>query len=238
MSPESPNIPDSGLSHLLVGGNTVESVTGSIDRAGLARALRSEQYDVIHLVSHGDKGIFELSDGNIDAADLATMVEDQRCVKVVFVSSCNSLSLGTALHNTLHAPVIAMDATILQVAAIRFSETFYRSFKGNNVQEAFRKAVDTIRHFFSNQSLIPVLINGDMATHGELNDTMTYIKDEMVEAFGHFNDRLDRTDVRLDRIETTMKEMHKPSNMRVVVLLLIALVIAQFATPWLNALAR
>ena len=211
----------------IMNGHTLELVDGLLDRAGLDRALRSAQYDCVHFAGHGAKGVLGLPDGELDAADLASMLEAQTQLRFIIINACNSLSVGTTIHNSSHVPIIAHDAEIKDVAAVRFVETFYRSFRQtDNVKESFERARSTLMRLMSDQVLIPQLINGDMATRHE----MDCITSELREVFSGF-------DSRLVRIEDSVQRLQRNSPRdQIMVVLLAILVLAQFATPWLNNL--
>lgn len=223
---------DHGLSHILKG-NTVELVTGAVDRAGLERALRAEQYDVIHFVGHGAKGVIGLTDGELDSYDFASMCEVQRALKFVFVNACNSLSLGVILHNALHVPIVCHDEAVRVPAAIRFAEVFYRAYAvGNEVAAAFDKGRNTLISQYRDQAASPQLVNGDMATRAQISD----LRAELTEAYHHFNDRMDTFGGDIKELKADMKRLHQPNRMNIVMALIGALLLAQLLTPWLNAL--
>lgn len=238
IAPAAANLDTTAELMRITSGNMVELVTGAVDRAGVERALRAAPYDAVHISSHGDKGALYLTDGILDTADFVSMVAEQRNLKFVMVSACNSLSLGTALHNALHIPIIAHDSNIQDKAATRFAETFYRAFKQTkgDVHESFERAKATLLRVYPDQTAIPQLINGDMATVAELTDCMQYIREELGQVFERMNERLDRQDKRLATIEATMTELHKPGRERIIVVGFVLLILAQLITPWLNAL--
>lgn len=206
-------------------GNRPEIVSGAVDRAGLERALRAAQYDAIHFAGHGSKGVLELTDGLLDEADLVSMCEDQRHLQFVIVNACNSLALGTALHNELHVPIIAHDAEIGDGAANRFVETFYRAYKQTcKVKEAFERGVRTLERLFPDESTTPVLINGDMATTGQLNDCLDYVGKEI----GAMRNQL-------DDIERSVSELRaSKSDARTFVVLVVVLIVTQLVSPMLS----
>lgn len=209
----------------LVRGNLLEPLTGPVDRAGLERALKAAQYDVLHFAGHGGKGVLGLTDGLLDAADLATMCEVQKRLRFIVVNACDSLALAATLHNTLHVPVIAHDDEISDAAAKRFVETFYRAYKQTvNVSEAFDRAMRTVGRLFNGEANTPVLINGDMVTDSDLSDCMAYVKEEIGAMRGQLN-----------TIEADVAEL-KGKQPRTLWMLLTLLLLAQLITPWLNHL--
>ena len=209
----------------LASGNLLETVTGAVDRAGLERALRAAQYDVLHFAGHGGKAMLELTDGLLDEADLVTMCQVQKRLRFVIVNACNSLSLAANLHNTMHVPVIAHDDEIGDAAAKRFVETFYRAYKQTNtIGESFNRAMRTIQRLFGDEINTPVLINGDMVTDGELNSCMAFVKEEIGAMRGQLNS-----------IEADVQTL-KNNQPRTLWILLTLLLLAQLITPWLNHL--
>lgn len=209
----------------LVSGNLLDTVTGAVDRAGLERALKAAQYDVLHFAGHGGKGMLELTDGLLDEADLVTMCQVQKRLRFVIVNACNSLALGAALHNTLHVPVIAHDDEIGDAAAKRFVETFYRAYKQtSNIAESYERGLRTIARLFGDEINTPVLINGDMVTDGELNSCMAFVREEIGAMRGQLNS-----------IEADVQTL-KNNQPRTLWILLTLLLLAQLITPWLNHL--
>lgn len=207
----------------LVSGNLLDTVTGAVDRAGLERALKAAQYDVLHFAGHGGKGVLQLTDGLLDEADLVTMCQVQKRLLFIVVNACNSLSLAATLHNALHVPVIAHDDEIGDAAAKRFVETYYRAYKQlTDVREAFSRAMRTVGRLFGDEATTPVLINGDMVTDNELNNCMEFVKEELGAMRGQLN-----------TIEADVAEL-RGKQPRTLWILLTLLLLAQLITPWLN----
>ena len=227
----------------IASGNTVDIVDGLLDRAGLERALRSgNNYDGLHFAGHGGKSVLQLSDGIIDAADFASMLDAQRDIKFAFVNACDSLAVGTAIHNALHVPIVAHDAEIKDTTAIRFAERFYREYRRTrNVGEAFEAARATLIRLFPGEAMIPTLINGDMATRDEIGDCMAYLKSELGGVFEHFNERLDTQDIAIAELGRSVRQIerrHTEGGNRTVLIiigLLAANAFLQAVTPWLNS---
>lgn len=206
-------------------GNRPEIVSGAVDRAGLERAMRAAQYDAIHFAGHGGKGVLELTDGLMDEADLVSMCEDQKQLKFIVINACNSLALGTTLHNALHVPIIAHDAEIGDHAANRFVETFYRAYKQTGrVKEAFERGGRTLERLFPDEATTPVMINGDMATTGQLNDCLDYVGKEI----GAMRNQL-------DDIERNVSELRASrGDARTFFVLAVVIIVAQLASPILS----
>lgn len=215
-------------------GMTIEVIDGLLDRAGLGRALREAEADIVHFCGHGGKSVLELGDGLLDKGDLVSMLSGLRAAKVFVINACEAASLGIAIHNALHVPVIAMDAEIDDRAAVRFAESFYRAYRASgSVGGAFDTARDTLLRVHPDQASAPVLINGDMATGAALEECMAYVKTQLGELRAQ-----------LAGIEGNVKEMktQQPHFTRhmlrfgyMALALLVLLVVAQAATPWLNA---
>ena len=204
-------------------GMTLEIIDGLLDRAGLERALHDADADIVHFCGHGGMSVLELGDGALDAGDLVSMLGNLRKVKFFVINACDSLSVGIAIHNTLHVPVIAMDAEIEDRAAVRFAESFYRGYRATgHVGGSFDTAKETLLRIYPNQAVIPVLVNGDMATGAVIGECMTYVKTEI----GAMN-------VKLDAIGATVDEL-KGKRSNTLQILLLLLLLAQLVTPWLN----
>jgi hypothetical protein len=221
----------------IASGNRLEIIDGLLDRAGLERALR-EPADIVHFCGHGGKHLLELNDGLIDSADLVSMLDRQHGAKLFFVNACDSLAVASAIHNALHAPVVAHDKPIDDKAAVRFAERFYREYKrSNDVGHSFEAARETLMRLYPGEANTPVLLNGDMASRKEISDCMDYLKGELSSVFEHFNTRLDSQDKRLAAIEDNMRDITRPhSGTKLIVALIVVLVVLQAATPVLNGL--
>jgi len=207
----------------IVSGTRPEVVNGSIDRAGLTRVIKSEKWDAMHFAGHGGKGVLELADGPLDEADLTSMCADQTRLRFIFINACDSLRVGTALHNELHVPIIAHDSEIGDDAAKRFAETFYRAYQQTSkVRESYDRAIVTLGRLYPDEVNTPVLINGDMATHGEIDDFLAYVTKE-----------IGSMKAQLDSIERDVKEWRKSTQQRLYVPLTVALIMAVLLAPWL-----
>lgn len=208
----------------IASGHTVEIADGMLDRAGLERALRTPA-DVVHFVGHGEKGILGLFLDNVDAVDLVSMLGAQCRCKLFFINACDSLSLGTAIHNSLHIPVIAHDAPIDDKAAVEFAAVFYRRYRTTqNVRESFDAAQESLMRRYPTQAVIPTIINGDMATSAELDEFIGFVRSEIV-----------GMNTKLDAIEASVDGLRSHQSQTLLVLLSL-LLLAQLATPVLNGL--
>lgn len=223
----------------IVSGYTPTPVVGMISRDSLSLGLKSIAADAVHFAGHGGKSVLELSDGLIDASDLLSMLDQQRHAKFVFLNTCNSLSIGTTIHNGLHIPIIAHDAEINDPAAIRFAERYYREYKRTgDVQKSFDAAKETLLRLFPSQAVIPQLINGDMGTREDYDRCMQYLTKELEGVFKHFNERLDNQDAAIAEIRTAVEKQNQaPGKVVVIGLTLLALlVVLQGLTPILNGM--
>ena len=222
----------------LATGHQIMSLTGTVDRAKLELALGNAQYDAVHISCHGKPGILTLSDGDIEAADLLSMLEGQRHLRFLVLNVCESAALGIALHNHLHVPVVAQDDAIGVAAAFRFTETFYRALKSTsgNITEAFERGLQTLQKAFPDYARTPQLINGDMITAEKLNLCLEGVADRLQE----MATTLQRFDRRLISVETTVNYGLGTRRIieRITVAALVLLLIAQLITPWLNNALR
>lgn len=127
---------------------------------GLYEALRSDQYQVVHLISHGtfdsDSGVgsvvLETKDGepqNVAGRVLAETLRASRELRLVFLNSCESahaghlsgqsplLSVAASLARRGIPAVLAMQFPISDLAARIFSEGVYRSLaRGSSLEAA------------------------------------------------------------------------------------------------------
>lgn len=224
--------PQSGLSvgaelAKVASGNQVSVCDGMVDRSKLALALRQEPFDVIHFAQHGSRNGLDLTDGTLEVADLVSMLERQTGLRLMFVNACQSAAVGIELHNAFHAPVIAHDAPITDQAALLFAEVFYRALATTEIGTAFGRALRTLQMRFPDDGRTPQLINGDMAQRSALDN----LRNEMTGAFEHFNRRL-------DQVEAAVLALDSGRNRHITVMILVilvALLVAQVLTPLLNA---
>ena len=126
----------------------------------LYEALRSDHYQVVHFISHGDFDavtgvgslLLETSEREprfVSSEVLAETLQASRELRLVFLNSCRSAQVGyqpgqdpllgaaAALVRRGVPAVLAMQAPISDVAASRFSEAVYRSLvRGNSLEAA------------------------------------------------------------------------------------------------------
>lgn len=162
-------------------GLTVQLCDGNVDRSKVEMFLRGLEADIVHFMGHGDLDVTILSDGALTADELANLLRQVRGLKVVVLTACNSAGTGAEIHNLLHIPTVVMQAPIKDLAAPVFSAAFYRGWRSSSgdVQRAYSSAVGALRQRFVDQAVVPILINGDMATDGELSECMAYVKTEL-----------------------------------------------------------
>lgn len=213
---------------LAASGQKITNCSGEVDRAKAERFLVSEQYDAVHFIGHGDLSILEWSDGMVEESELLGMLRNQRALRYVAITACNSAGVGTAIHNEMHVPVVMCQAPIAEDAAIRYFDAFYRSLRlSDDLAKAHASGRAVLMKTYPAYADVVQLINGDMATDYQLHDCMTYVKTELGEMRAQ-----------LSAIEADVKELkgQQPKTVVAGLVLLGLLLVAQLVTPWLNAI--
>lgn len=200
---------------------------GVVDREKLSQYLYGTQYDIIHFASHGDQSVLQLSDGQIEVADLLIMLERQCKLQCVVITACISTRVASEIHNHMHLPTIACQIEIGDEAALAFTERFYRAFRMTNGD--IHRAVDvgraTLQKDHPKFADAVFLINGDMLTDEERGELMRYVRAQ-----------IDQMSARLAGIEEGMRELRERSMRRMliaIILLLMAELTAPFIMHWL-----
>lgn len=208
-------------------GNQVTVLDGLVDSQKLELALH-EQYDVIHFAQHGNRGILQMSDGVLGAADLVSMLGWQTSVQLVVVNACNSVAIGIVIHNALHVPVVAHDAPISDGAALTFAEAFYRALRTPRmtVAQAYERALRVLQVQYPDEARTPQLLNGDMASTHELDELRQYIE----AGFARFDARLQK----VERAVAMLGEGRHVFLQYVMVILLLLLLVAQVMATWMS----
>jgi hypothetical protein len=219
-------------------GLTPTILDGVVDRKKLELALKAGRYDVVHFAGHGSAGA--LFGGEIEAEELAGLLSYQQKLHFVFINACNSVAIAIAVHNRLHVPIIAHDAPIDDEVAIRFAEAFYRDLaqNGGDLVTAMRRARETLARLFGPKASIPQLVDGDMASDLEISECMSYVRRElgamrsdMETNYTVFNAKLDAMSGDITRLSLAPSKWE-----RWIVVILLALLVAQVITPVLNGM--
>ena len=97
-------------------GFNVQLCDGNVDRAKLEMFLRNMDAEIVHFMGHGDLNVTQLSDGLLEAEELANMLRKVCSLRAVVLTACSSAGTGTEIHNYLHVPVIVMQAPIMSTS--------------------------------------------------------------------------------------------------------------------------
>lgn len=215
-----------------VQGQTVSICDGYVDRGKAEQFLRAP-VDWIHFAGHGEVSVLEWSDGAVTVDELVGMLQPQIRLQGVVITACNSARTGAEIHNALHVPVVMCQSEISDPAAVRFSEAFYRALRGGG---DIHRAVETGRTALAKvnpaDADVVTLINGDMSTRADMADTMTFVRDELAEMRAEM--RAFEASVKNDLEELKHQQ---PRGWAAILVLLVLLLVAQVATPWLTAAA-
>ena len=127
-------------------------------RQSLLSALRN-RYHILHLIANvAPDGTIALADGSLSPDAFQYLLKDKG-LRVLVLSSCNSVSVVSALREAQVPALIAATDTLRVDVADRFDEVFYGALgKGALVSEAFRLAQETIRIEFSHKPGLDYLV--------------------------------------------------------------------------------
>ena len=62
-------------------------------------------------------------------ANSVAMLKGQHSLRFIVLNACNSIATAVDIHNAMQLPIIAMNAPITDVSAIRFAESLYRNIR-------------------------------------------------------------------------------------------------------------
>lgn len=101
---------DSEIQDVIRSGLTVTPLLGTVNSVDLLREMRTGNYDVLWLATHGDGDGIKLSDGMFSAGELVPQVRDR--FTLVILNTCNSLLIAQMLQEEANVGVIC---TIISV---------------------------------------------------------------------------------------------------------------------------
>ncbi len=152
-------------------GHEVTILDGLVTSWRLEDALQDRQYDVVHFAQHGQAGLLQLTDRKVTLEWLVRVFQGQQELRLVFLNACDSVEIGSALHNALGCAVVANKASISNDAALRLACDMYGAMAaGADVVYAFHEAKASLRRLYPQEADIPILINGHMWTSKALTD--------------------------------------------------------------------
>ena len=145
----------------------------------LSRALLNEQFNIVHIAGHGNgRGlVLAREDGGFFLVDQATLVDLFRkyagTIRCVILNSCYSLEQGLLLSQIIPF-TIAMEYTLDDQAAIKFTEGFYDALgAGHSIDSAYIEGNLRIKFAAPQTKVLPRLIK-----QGELLPQRLQQKDE------------------------------------------------------------
>ena len=123
----------------------------------LSRLLNG--YQILHLIANvAPDGTVLLADGSLSPDAFQYLLKDKG-LRVLILSSCNSVSVVSALREARVPALIAATDTLRVDVADQFDEIFYGALgAGSPVSEAFRLAQETIRIKFSHEPGLEFLV--------------------------------------------------------------------------------
>jgi hypothetical protein len=181
----------------------------------------------VHSLAHGATSVLDFGGERMSEAEFVSLISAQKASQFVVLACCNGYQTAGRIHNTLHVPVVAYNAPIVDRAAVEFARGFYRSFRRDrNVGQAVDRGREALAVLFPGEAPKVRLINGDMVTPAAFG---AYIgkMDERLYAMGA---QLAGINQRLDRMDAYPRRWLYAG-----LLLGVLLVAAQVGTPFLNA---
>lgn len=106
------------IENIMQSGLQVTPKIGEIRSVDLVRLMGAAEYDIVWLVTHGQRDGFHLSDGVFPYARFAALVPDQ--VKLVVLNSCEGLQTAQAIQNETKTAIIATTKEIDDAEAYQF----------------------------------------------------------------------------------------------------------------------
>lgn len=117
------------------------------------------RYQILHLIANvAPNGTVVLADGPLSPDAFQYLLKDKD-LKILILSSCNSVSVVSALREAQVPALIAATYSLRVDVANRFDAVFYESLgSGKLVSEAFRLAQEMIRIEFSHEPKMEFLV--------------------------------------------------------------------------------
>jgi hypothetical protein len=237
------------LSSIMGDGYEITFIRGA-DRQKLDMALDGHiQYDIVHIMAHGCAEQLGASDGPVSESEIVSMLESQTGLSFAVVAACDSYEIVGGIHNILHIPVIGYNAPIDDRAAIEFSRAFYRAMRrhgGKRLEDigpAVARARESLAVLYPSEARKVRLINGvsivPIVAH-HLNRVDTQLT-AVLEKLGTSNAEISANmKITAEEVAVKLKQANL-TGLRwqiIISVLLLLLIIAQFATPFIASLLR
>lgn len=103
----------------------VHLLQGRVDQRAVIEASGLKQWDVLWLAMHGDRDGVQLSDGSLSSSALTSLVRSGN-IGVVFLNTCESVSVASAVQQETGADVICTVMAAPDVDAYRTGALFAR----------------------------------------------------------------------------------------------------------------
>jgi hypothetical protein len=118
-------------------GLIVSLLMGTVTRTELLRDIRTGQYDVLWLATHGSSEGIQLSDGMLAAADLVPLIRER--FRLVVLNTCSSLQTAQLIQEEANVGVICTIADVPDVQAYAMGSLLAGHLAaGKTVAESFR----------------------------------------------------------------------------------------------------
>jgi hypothetical protein len=189
------------------------------------------QFGIVHILAHGvaslTASVLDFGGERMSEVELVSLLSSQKTLQFAFLACCNVYEAAGGIHNELHMPVVAYNASIEDRAAVEFVRGFYRSCRRErDVEKAVDRGREALAVRFPSEAPKVRLINGDMVTPSAFGACIGKI-DARLDAMGT---QLVGINQRLDRMDAYSRRW-----LYVGLLLGVLLIVAQVGTPFLNA---
>ncbi|MBT8115981.1 MAG: CHAT domain-containing protein [Arenicella sp.] len=115
---------------------------------------------IFHYGGHADGSMLQLEGGAGAAGGLASLLGQQKNLKLVFLNGCATKDQVNLLHRAGVPAVIATAVKINDSKATIFSTAFYKSLaKGNSIEDSFNSAKNLLETKFSSDDLFEISFN-------------------------------------------------------------------------------
>ena len=211
---------DAEVQDVLTSGLDVEPILGDVSRIDLTRKLRSHDFDVLWLATHGDETGILLSDGILSSATIAQLVRGR--ISLVVINTCDSYDTAHMLQNETEASVVCTVQKVpddqayhtASLFAVALSETgdprdaYERSKPGGNRSYLFLEGKRKMQNQRPERSekdindLFDALLGNRMTGKIGVLDDIANIKKAIAEVNGNVSVMDVRLSKRIDAVES------------------------------------
>jgi hypothetical protein len=156
------------------------------------------QFGIVNILAHEATSVLGFGDERMSEAELVSLISWQKALQFAVLACCNGYETAGGIHNALHVPVVAYNASIEDRAAVEFARGFYRSWRRDqNVSQAVDRGREALAVLYPSEAPKVRLLNGDVVTPSAFGACIGKIDarlDQMGVELAGINQRLDRMD--------------------------------------------